>query len=705
MRRVLTILLLGIVLLAAITALIVYSIRPKPVTPTTYPATTQPTTAPSTQPATTKPGPITWQQFLITLPGMAGATPTDGHYPIESAAHIRLPYPTYICPRGDLWITHPEGRDLMTAGVEQSAPSAVHISRQQAVFVHWAMSGHRLQPRPIVRDADGTFRIVGAGRAPVQLEPNDYHWPYAISLRDAIVVPTTTGISVITTDKNGAIVQATHAFPGADKEIPQIEITPRGFVAWIPTRLPDASSPVAHYLDGQFIDLPAADWSGPLLHLIPFTDGSVLQIAPLADSKVKMRTVALESAPADAATVRQLVEQLSDYDPAIRDQAHTNLARIGPSAWKILSALRPTASTAEAQLRIDDILSAANRPTLGRFELADNELLAVWRLTDGVVFLSPSGVRAGSERAVVKPSWISVRRGKPIVILPPALAMHVAVGAVTLQACGDEWFLTDSSVGTKWFFGQELLPLAEGDDRRYSQVAGIDRTGRILLAPKSPSAADFLLIDPGIADPKPLLQLWKMDVTGGEVGWDSQGWPAVRRGGAYSLRADGWESLQGHLQTSADAPITGPGATGTMRKADGASPRGTVWVGESDLTIVGENGASVTQQRPAGVPRVDRASVIGDRLYLVDPDGGISLLRIMADSNTPFRLDGRFPDVLADGPLIRRVWGDPAGRLCIAADGQLIVIFPDKQISPAMLDMIPADELKRVKADAKTPWE
>jgi hypothetical protein len=160
MRWWLVIIVLFALLAAAVAMIVVYSREPAPETPATKPA--QPTSKPATASAVQPPAPAAriqaYSDLLHALPGMADATISEEKLPLEQAARIHLPYWAYICPRRDLWISHPDAPSIST--IADDGSQAVHLSREQVCFVHWYRSGRSYKALPVIRDGPGAYLAI-----------------------------------------------------------------------------------------------------------------------------------------------------------------------------------------------------------------------------------------------------------------------------------------------------------------------------------------------------------------------------------------------------------------------------------------------------------------------------------------------------------------------------------------------------------------
>ena len=701
-RWILTISCITIVLLATAGFLLT---RTRPThTPTTAPisaAATAPSRFPSARPDVFAPVVVTFPDLLRLLPGMADARIADAPLSLNQAARIKIPYHCYICPRGDLWISHPQApsaADLLA----ELAKDQTHLCREQVVFAHWP-GGLAARPAIVIRDPRGAFQLLRKDRPPVKLNRFDYLWNAAMTMENSLVIPCEQGVAVVSID--AAVQQSYRQLTNTSGPTPQVAVTGRGFVAWIPSVRPDQyAGAVARFIDGKWIDgFAAGDWAGPFVHLIPFADGSVLQLRPAAEGRVTLSIVTLEANmnAGNPVRIRELVTQLADDSADLRNNAHAQLVTMGPAAWNALDALLPSALP-EAQIRIQEILKNRQSPQLGRFRTADDRVRVIWRLLDGgIVLLAEGGVildPTDPEKSLLSPAWLVVRPGRPFEILPRALTRNLAIGSIDVSAINGEWFVAEPAEGARILFGQELLALTDKSNARYRQPVGVDRRGRILLAPMDGQkfGHDYLLIDPYIADPTPTLSIWTMTIDKGEVGWDLANWPAVKSGQPWLLMPDYWTPLKGELLSAGKTPITRTTPDATFTQIAGLPNGSTIWSSPAFLELQKPNGPIIRQPWPEKVPTDVVAAVAGNNfLLLLHPNGAISRLKVDVEKPAPFTLTALFTTDVPAITSVRRMWIDPSGRVCIATpDGRLVIIFTDQKIPPAMLDLIPASELK-----------
>ena len=421
----------------------------------------------------------------------------------------------------------------------------------------------------VVAAADGFDLISAQGRHHLA-GPRPYRWAaaYSIPAINTFVVPTDVGVSVfvVTATAAGPVaVEHFHPCPGtvastaAGATAPIVTMPDaRGILAFSPWGGPKpGGTGVCRFVDGQWVDLPAANWPARLMVVSVLLDGSVLQIAAppvaapealdadtttapaanaptanvLADDHVQLSIAQLDPAKVDTTQVDPLVAQLSDPDPDKRQAAFDQLARYGPALFPVLERARG-GQPAAAQLRLDQLLRSKVAPALGGMMLIGDRLAVAARQADGTaVLFAPAGVQLPTEGAdeTVVPAWFDVRPdGRIDRPLPPALVADQRPDACTLRLVGDDWLVVDAA-GPRRFFGNAFVPLLTPPEaKRFTTVVGLAARHRWVFA--DPANGQSLIVDPTIADPTPRLPTWTIAAGTGRVGWDDRGDPVVQRG-------------------------------------------------------------------------------------------------------------------------------------------------------------------------------
>ena len=251
---------------------------------TTNPATT--TAAPATHAAAVTGPPRTYGELLkIVYPQIATTQPLGISLDLSDAAHIVLTDPVHVCSRLDLWITRSDAEPL-----EKILPKAndeqTHMTRDAVVFVHWAPDErNKWHPRPVCRRDDGSFELVSpTSRTPIPTT-QPYLWHRAFSWGQKIVVPTESGISLLTPGEK--ITELHHAFtrgpttqPSDPPAEPQVTFDAQGIIAWMPWDAGKAGM--------LFESDPIRDASKPATTKVGVTDrfpmvSAVAMIAPSPD--------------------------------------------------------------------------------------------------------------------------------------------------------------------------------------------------------------------------------------------------------------------------------------------------------------------------------------------------------------------------------------------------------------------------------------
>lgn len=650
-------------------------------------------------------------------------------YPVDfaDAARLVVSAPVYLCPRGDLWITHPDAPS--TANVLRAAPrEQTHVVRDRVRYVHWAVTETGVGYATLVlEDGAGGYALADASGRRVIDGRRDYQWDQAFGWNDRIVVPTREGVAIVSPTSGQAQYQ-----PLCDDATPRPTEAPparalldrRGVLAWLPGAAGRPPGWVARHLDGVWHRLDGAnsDWPAGVMEVFPLLDGTALVLSVTGDDRGggRLSSVVLgpqDATPVDARAVERLVEQLSADEQPARDSAMAELSRYGPGAWDILERLRPH-QPAEAQQRLDELLTARQHPSLGVLRPVADDLRVASRLRDGgVVLYSDAGVevpRAGAEPGVIAPAWIAMRPGRAATLLPAALTVDAVAGHTKLVAWGDEWVVQDPVAGPKRYLGNHLRRTLKPSERAFSRFAGIDSRGRWLFA--DDATGRTLVIDPFLPDPTPRLPVWTIRIENGDVGWSDKDWPVTRRGGAWALLEDRWEPLPDSAPVHVEAPARRPNPPATTQ-SDGApplltEPDDTRWYGGvAALRRVGTDGAARDLVLPP--------EAVGDaRTYphpvLIRAEGALFLL------NAPGRVlrlrerhGGAGPDLVLEATFTRdipnverpaRVWLDPAGRIVIATGGDtLSILFPGGRIPPEIRQMMPADENAAEEPDVPGP--
>src|SRR5688572_22632856 len=130
-----------------------------------------PTTAPATQAATkptTKPKELTYVDVIrANYPKLPTTQPLGVPVDLNDAGKFVLDVPVYLCPRGDLWITHKDA-PLTDPVIWRAGEDQIHLLREPVVFALWATDDDgKWFPRPVVKNSAGAFEWIDReGRRP-----------------------------------------------------------------------------------------------------------------------------------------------------------------------------------------------------------------------------------------------------------------------------------------------------------------------------------------------------------------------------------------------------------------------------------------------------------------------------------------------------------------------------------------------------------
>ena len=746
-------------------------------TPATAPAETQPTTTAATKPVKIKPP--TSQYFDVLrarYPRMSVTQPMVMPLDLPQAARVVLTDPVYLSPRSDLWITRPDAPptpEVLARAAKEQSDQLTLTTREHVQFAHWTPQDDGVWTFTlVVRNPDGREELVTQTRRTPINTGRVYHWHRAMDWGEKIVVATDTGVSIVEVEPEFREKHVDLIDPKSKPDVtfaePQFLMDWEGILAWVPwEHQKTGGSGAARFVDDKWSLLgPEQKWPEKLLHLVPLVDGGVLQLVA-DDEWVRLAFTSLEQVAIDEAMVAQLVEKLSDPEDETRQQAFKELTRYGASAWPILERLMPDQGP-EAQARLRQLLKNRVEPTIGGMSLLGDKLRMVARLADGgvVVYAEVGVASAGdNEEPVIRsPAWISIRPGQAVSLLDPIFTADLDPDRSRIYAFGDEWVVVNNAAGPQRFVGNGFVPLLRKKDLAFSEPVGMDRRGRWLFrkpsgngggptaaagpssAPASgpaslPSTAptiETLIVDPTIPDPTPRLPVW-LYTTAEVVGWDAEEWPAVKRGGSWSLREDGWRPMKRTdkmFSTAADVPQVQAGAVDAGEKVDAApaatGPASAPAVSRAAATMA----ATSSQTAPATAAAEDLGPALlvdreGDRyfdgktrlvvlrkngrridwplppaatgsaakVFLVrTPDGLLFLynqpgriLRILPtpDEPKPFVLEATFTRNIPSADDVTRLWTDPAGRMIMAYGNKLAIMFPAGYIPPAIATKIP----------------
>lgn len=457
-------------------------------------------------------------------------------------------------------------------------------------------------------------------------------------------------------------------------------------------------------------------------------------------ARVKLALASVEAPSVKKDVIIALVDQLSDIDKDIRDAAYGRLTEYGPGVWPILREIPPDDLPPEARSRLNRLLRSQVTPMIGGMALQGDQLELVQRLRDGgAVFYTDQGINLpnpfADEPISHAPAWIAARPGRPVEMLRGALVFNADPKRTKFDMVQGQWVLTMDDSGPQQFLGNSFRPLLRKESRTYSEVIGIDRRGRWLFRKPankdaaeagtdnaaSTSVPETLIVDPTLPDFTPRLPVW-LYTNAEETGWDKEGWPAVRLGQLRArLVADRWASLgetdeilveppespappdnnPPAAKPTATMPSAKPPATAALSTVPATSlatrpvissdrlaalgtplltdPAGNRYFGGvTDLKRVSADGVETQWTLPGEAVGEAPATLIsaGDgRLFLFNRVGRVLRIKPINEPSEPFLLEATFTKDIPEEPPTR-IWLDPAGRIIMAYERRLAILFP-----------------------------
>ncbi|HTW94773.1 MAG TPA: hypothetical protein VMD30_08275 [Tepidisphaeraceae bacterium] len=627
-------------------------------------------------------------------PNFPATQPFDIPAELPQAGHLIVSDPIYVGPRGDLWITDPNGPPI-----EQVLPKAdadtEHVTSERISYMHWNDD----LPTAIIPRAGGGWDIVDLLDRRHLPWRRPYHWGAAMSWGDQIIVPTDCGVSILNV---GRILSEDYQ-PLIDAPCsmePQISFDGRGILAWVPPD-PSSSHPdsghIARYVDDHWTVLSGNGWVDRPVHLVPLLDGSVLQFVRHANGTLKIEPVTLEAAPVDADKIDDLIDQLGDDDPDKRAFAYAALSQYGPGIWQELEAHANDPSL-DVSMRIRALLLGKTKPLLGGMSLVTDDLVLANRFpAGGVILYSAAGVidpfgGADDEAVTVKPAWICLAPGQPAALLPPGMTQGLWPTQTELLNFNGEWIAEDDAGPRRFLSPSTFVPLLRGSERPFSQLIAIDRRGRWLFR-RPGTGTPTLIIDPNLPDPQPRLLVWIPDPTGA-AGWDKGGWPVMaHEDKSWLLKDTDWFPVDLiHDRVFTQAPPN-PAAGGALLR----DSHGNLWYdGMTRLVRLTPSGkrlqwalppeaAAAPGTLPSEIHLVETSSGL---LYLFNASGRVLRIRATPDASAPLHVEGVFKNGIPESDQIVRVWLDPADRIDIVYKfmdrSRLAVLFADGDIPPEL---------------------
>lgn len=630
---------------------------------------------------------------------------------LTEAARLVIDRPIYLDEIGHTWVSHPDSEtiDAHVAKFARGTPSKepTHAVRETVRYVFWINAAGRYQPIVLIDDADGLSIVAVTAKGRLALpQHRRFHFARALSLLDSVAIPCDDGIAVLRFADSQISEQFLPLPPSKDPLTqPQVLRAAKGLLAWSPASPTRVGSTVSRYLNNTWSILDPKDWPTSIVQLTPFLDGTVQQLRQGEDGKIEITSVLLDSTPVDEKRVLDLIDQLSDGSEPVRNQAFKDLQRVGPSAWPIARKVFDD-QLPETQQRLTVLLAAQLAPSLGSMTSIDGRLRVVARYPNAAILLyAYSGVsiaRPGEDPAILAPAWICVRPDASPELLPDLIVEDLRPGSADLIPVGGDWILTDGISGPRRFGGNHLQNLLRKNELKFYLPVGVDRRGRWLFRqPGQPQPT--LLIDPTIPDLTPRLPIWTLRVKNGSVGWSAEGWPAIKRGGAWEMRETAWRSMdetKNPLLTTPDSTAAESTATNKPLLTDRDGNQ--YFDGVTALRIVPAQGQSTTWPLPSiatGVQPVKLIEAADGKLFLFNQPGRVLRFAKTADPASPLKLDATFAKNVPNTDSPTRIWLDPAGRICFAWETNLAILFPTGTIPRQILEKMTAEEIQANEPD------
>ena len=748
--------------LALAAALLAGCSDPAPTTPAPPPPpASQPASRPATAPAAEVLGPLeTYTDVLLADdPAFPTTRPTTLPLADDESARLVFDEPLLLDAVGRLWVTHPRGESpaLILAGDLKRQTYAVD---RRVRFTWWKPD---YEGRPTVEmildkpDGEGWAWTYELGSADVPAAPDGrgYVWEDAFVYGQSVVVPTVGGVAVLTPrdrpdaeqyhrrydrrdpaqrpDAGGTVDAQFVALADPRPDLPrtQIRLDGRGLIAWVPWQSKKRpGGTIARFVDGTWTPLAPPRWSDKPIHLMPLTDGNVLQLAVGDDGAAGdavLSAVPLDAVPVDESRVSRLVNELSDSDPRVREKAFAALAQYGPGVWPTLERLAE-AEPAFIRRQIEVLLGDKTRPTLGGLTPEPGPVEVREELGDGGVILNfKNGILLPDSAGITilqRPALLVVRPGRRTRLLDPLMTADVEADPATrVFVWGDEWVVSRPGESPKRWLVNHFEPLLGPDRAEWQQLVGIDAMGRWLFQKGQgrPTAAEAaapqvrptLVRDNRLPDPTPRLPVWLLPVAAnGTAGWDAQGWPVIKSGGVWRLREQDWEPQpEGAAVMNDTVPQILPDLLPKPIRLAGQPPEpppaedGKPFAVAADGTTYGGGVRELRVRRPDGTeqtwPLPPEAAGSGPARGVVDDQGRLfvfnrpgRVVRIEpadAGSAEPFKVVATFDDPQIPAATPRRVWIDPAGRICaLFFNDSVVVMWPDGHVPASIREKIPS---------------
>ena len=727
-------------------------------TPPAPPPATRPASRAATAPVAETPKPLETYVDVLLADDPEFPTTRPSTLPLagEESARLVFQEPLLLDAVGRLWITHPRGETPRQILAGDLTRQTYAVDRR--VRFTWWKPGYEGRPtvEMVLDQPDGSGVVwahdLGTADVPAAPDGRAYVWEDAFVYGDSLVVPTVGGVAVLT-PKGRSDVEQYHrrydrrdpsrrpdgagtveiqhvalADPRPDLPRTQIRLDGRGLIAWVPwesRKRPGGT--IARFLDGRWTPLAPPTWADKPIHLMPLTDGNVLQLAVGEDGDAVLSAVPLDAVPVDEGRVSQLVDELSDSDPRAREKAFAALAEYGPGVWPTLERLAEQ-KPSFVRRQIDVLLGDKSRPTMGGLAPEPGPVEVREHLGDGGVILNfKNGILLPDSAGITllqRPALLVVRPGRRTRLLDQPVAADVEADPDTrVFVWGDEWVVSRPGEPPKRWLVNHFEPLLAADRAAWQQLVGLDAMGRwafqqgqgrpTLAEVTSPATRPTLVLDNRLPDPTPRLPVWLLPVGDkGTAGWDAEGWPVIKSGGTWRLKEEDWEPrpddapvlndripqvlpgiLPKPLERPEAAPPRGDDDKPFAVAADGTEYRG----GVREIRIKRPGGAETTWPLPPQAAGSGVARGVVDakgRLFLFNRPGRVVRIEpTQPGAAEPLRVVASFEDPQIPAATPRHVWIDPAGRLCaLFFNDSVVVMWPDGRVPSSIRDKMPSQQ-------------
>ena len=147
--------------------------------------------------------------------------------------------------------------------------------------------------------------------------------------------------------------------------------------------------------------------------------------------------------------------------------------------------------------------------------------------------------------------------------------------------------------------------------------------------------------------------------------------------------------------TLASAPSTQSATLPTEPATQPASPilvdqdGNRYFGGLTDLSVVSKDGSQINWSLPGAAVGEGPATLIranDGKLFLFNQTGRVLRIARTPSGPEPFKLEATFTHKIPSMDHPHRIWLDPAGRIIMAWDKQLTILFPTGYIPPAIAE-------------------